>query len=628
MSTDSLRRTSAVVAATLLAAAASAGEPGWRIVGGATAFRWLTDGTHGHTADCREPQCDVADWRRANLDNAIGWRLGGERGLATFGRLDLLAGGELDTIFSEYNQSQRNFTLGALLVAGGVAVDLGGVRPLLRAGVGGASSNDGRSGLATFLEAGFDITLSTDTALRVAARRAALAGPRLDEVSLQLVMNPAGWPGTSGWDVGWALGGSWPGGAVGDNLNLTRAPLWRLGAYRNVGRLGDRIGLQLGATSDESRLYSPLDGVPGNQRGRWVVDLGARWDRIFAKERRWRWRLGAGAKVAGWRDAGRLLVASDGTAVHGASELGVVAGGGTDVRLAEGLRLTADLEQVYWPGIRLGEARLLVGLEASGGERVAAPASTPAEPASGSGGQPGFGKRLLADLEDLASRPAHLDARDWRNLGLSALAIGGAMALDDEIRTSVQRHRSARGDDAARTFRPIANLTGPALLLGGLWTGGVLAGNATLAAIGRDGVEASLLSVVLATPALKKAVGRARPDEGLGSTTFEPFSSFQSFPSGEATQAFTIAAVVAAHSENPWVEGIAWGTAGLVCLERIYLDRHWASDVVAGALIGTGIGHWVAHRHARAAAGEGTAAWIVMPVVGQGAVGVAGSLSF
>jgi membrane-associated phospholipid phosphatase len=242
--------------------------------------------------------------------------------------------------------------------------------------------------------------------------------------------------------------------------------------------------------------------------------------------------------------------------------------------------------------------------------------------------EPRYGKRLWVDLKALVARPAHLDGRDWRNLGIAALAVGGTMVFDEEIRDFVQGYRSEEGDDAAETLRPLGNRTGPALLLGGLWVAGALADEPSLVAIGKDGVEASLFSVVLITPVMKKLVGRARPDEELGPTHFEPFSEFQSFPSGEATQAFTIAAVIAAHTENPWVEGVSWGLAGLIGLERLYLDRHWASDVVAGALIGAGVGSWVARRQMRAESAPGGVAWVVVPAVGRGSYGVFGSVSF
>ncbi len=240
----------------------------------------------------------------------------------------------------------------------------------------------------------------------------------------------------------------------------------------------------------------------------------------------------------------------------------------------------------------------------------------------------GYGKRLWADLKALAARPAHLDGRDWRTLGVAALAVGGTMAFDEEIRDFVQGYRSEEGDDAAETLRPLGHRVGPALLLAGLWVGGALADEPSLVAIGKDGVEATLFSTVLITPVLKKVVGRARPDEELGPTHFDPFSDDQSFPSGEAAQAFTIAAVIAAHTEKPWVEGVSWGLAGLIGVERLYLDRHWASDLVAGALIGVGVGSWVAKRQMRREASPAGVAWVVLPTVGRGSYGVYGSILF
>lgn len=238
--------------------------------------------------------------------------------------------------------------------------------------------------------------------------------------------------------------------------------------------------------------------------------------------------------------------------------------------------------------------------------------------------QPKYCKRLLLDLKGLAVRPAHFEGKDWGKVGLALLAIGGTMALDEPIRDEIQRHRNPGADDAAETLRPLGHRIGPALLLGGLWVAGELAHRPELTAIGKDGVEASLFTQVLIVPVLKKAVGRARPDEELGAFELDPFSEFQSFPSGEATQAFTIAAVIAEHSGNGWVEGTAWGLAGLIGLERLYLDRHWASDVVAGALIGTAVGRWVARRNG---AGK-PIAWIVVPAVSHDGLAVFGTLSF
>jgi opacity protein-like surface antigen len=335
----------------------------WRVVGGGFAHRWLTDGEHGHTQACREAACDDADWERGNLDNAIGFRLAGERDVAQTGALRLVAGGELDVLLTEYNSSQRDLALGALTAVGGVDVDLGAVTPLLRAGAGGVAGG-GRSGFAWFVEGGLDVRLSPGAALRVTARRGDWAGPRTEDLSLLLAARPDGSSGATPWSVGWVWGASWPGSLAGEDLELQRAPRWRLAAQRGLGSHGDRVGVLLGATSHESELYSDLGGVAGNQRGKWVIDLAARWERVLRGGDGWRWRLGAGAAAGGWSDEGNQLLVDDvGEGVDAGLELAATAHAAIDVNLSPALALTLEAEQAYWPGIELGEARLLIGLE-------------------------------------------------------------------------------------------------------------------------------------------------------------------------------------------------------------------------------------------------------------------------
>jgi membrane-associated phospholipid phosphatase len=232
---------------------------------------------------------------------------------------------------------------------------------------------------------------------------------------------------------------------------------------------------------------------------------------------------------------------------------------------------------------------------------------------------PSYPRRILVDLGDLVTGPARLDGAGWRRFGLGLAAVGVAAALDDSARTAVQDHRSAGTDRFARAVRPLGQL-GAVALVGGAWIAGRASDHATLAAVGKDGVEASLLAAGLLAPVLERVSGRARPDTGEGPRSFHPFSGNISFPSDEVTEAFTVAAVVSAHATRPWVKGIAWSAAGLVGWERMNFDRHWLSDTVAGALVGAGVGEWVVHRHRepRAAdAGPGLT-WTVAPL-GRGA---------
>jgi len=234
-------------------------------------------------------------------------------------------------------------------------------------------------------------------------------------------------------------------------------------------------------------------------------------------------------------------------------------------------------------------------------QREAAPPSgAPAEPShvlpATPAKLPALPLRLGKDITALAVAPLKWDGSDWQRLSLGVLAVGAVSIFDDEIMRYSQDHRSQGELKVSERVRFLANGEGLALL-GITWIAGHGLDRPKLVAVAEDGLEASIISAGVITPALKMLVGRARPRQGLGSHSFGGFDSYDSFPSGESSQAFAIASVVAAHTESPWVKTVAWGLAGLTCLHRINHDGHWASDVVAGALIGASVGRWVVHRN-------------------------------
>jgi membrane-associated phospholipid phosphatase len=88
-----------------------------------------------------------------------------------------------------------------------------------------------------------------------------------------------------------------------------------------------------------------------------------------------------------------------------------------------------------------------------------------------------------------------------------------------------------------------------------------------------------LLLDIIAVTALKSMVGRTRPD---GSDT-------RSFPSGHTSGAFTISTILS--RRHGWKVGIpAFGLATFTAIARMEDNRHYFSDVVAGAAIGIAVG--------------------------------------
>ena len=237
-----------------------------------------------------------------------------------------------------------------------------------------------------------------------------------------------------------------------------------------------------------------------------------------------------------------------------------------------------------------------------------------------------FPGQVGRDFVHLVTRPFSFDGHDWTRLALGTATVGAVALLDDRVHASVQAHRTPGSNAFARRVRPIGTWGGVAVMSVTLAVG-ELFHEPELAATGLDGIEASLFTGVIVAPALKKITGRERPNAGEGPSDFGFFSTDQSFPSGEVTMAFTNAAVISQHTDSVALRSIAWGLASLVGWERIQLDAHWASDVVAGALIGSAVGSWVAAIHKPDETRSHTTV-SVLPLVGPRTLGVTASISW
>lgn len=231
-------------------------------------------------------------------------------------------------------------------------------------------------------------------------------------------------------------------------------------------------------------------------------------------------------------------------------------------------------------------------------------------------------KLLIVDIREVIRSPEHWHRGDWALFGAEVAAIIGVGAVDESLQRDVRRPKSSFADTLAKDFRTFGNY-GSFEVLGGFYLGGLLAHDKRAQETTLDGLFASGIAGGLVTPLLKLAIGRNRPNANKGAYDFHPFSLKVSFPSGEATQAFAVAAVISTQYPDPWVEALSYTTAAITAWGRIRQNGHWASDSLAGALIGFHIGRTVVHINQRLRARLAFA-----PLIGPGVHGGAVTASF
>ncbi|MFL5312200.1 MAG: phosphatase PAP2 family protein [Myxococcales bacterium] len=189
----------------------------------------------------------------------------------------------------------------------------------------------------------------------------------------------------------------------------------------------------------------------------------------------------------------------------------------------------------------------------------------------------------------------------------------GPVLFDDGARNAL-RASSAQGRSRAGTVSDLAYLLAayPLVVDAGLVTRlGHGKADAALQLALID-VEAIALTALLTT-SMQRSVGRARPftrtcgSNPLGDPDCSASGNTRnsSFISGHASIAFTAASAMCVQhsrlslyaSANAAVCPVALGIAATTSLLRVVADRHWASDVIAGAIVGSAVGAVVSSVH-------------------------------
>ena len=168
------------------------------------------------------------------------------------------------------------------------------------------------------------------------------------------------------------------------------------------------------------------------------------------------------------------------------------------------------------------------------------------------------------------------------------------------------------------------------------YAAGRLAHSSTIADVAAHTGESVVLTSVI-SQIIRGPLGRARPSVspddqyhfqfGKGFTHFDN----RAFPSLHSATAFAAASALVGeiHERDPnasWFAApILYAAAAVPGLTRMYLDQHWASDVVAGAFVGTLLGSRVvhyAHTHKRTKLDRILLGTTVVPTAHGAAVGL------
>jgi membrane-associated phospholipid phosphatase len=190
--------------------------------------------------------------------------------------------------------------------------------------------------------------------------------------------------------------------------------------------------------------------------------------------------------------------------------------------------------------------------------------------------------------------PLQFDSHDYILAGIIIGTTAFSFTLDNPVRNSVENFHSKPLDNIMFVGDQFGNGRYGMALGGLLYFSGHILKEKELRTTGLMLAEAILLNGFI-TQSLKMIIGRSRPykEEGHNEIDFPAFelnNDNQSLPSGHASTAFAIATVLSNRVDNPYFSTFIYSLAALTAYQRLYNDRHWISDTVLGAALGTVIG--------------------------------------
>jgi membrane-associated phospholipid phosphatase len=173
----------------------------------------------------------------------------------------------------------------------------------------------------------------------------------------------------------------------------------------------------------------------------------------------------------------------------------------------------------------------------------------------------------------------------WWHGAIAAGGVSALMLLDRPVQHFAQHNSGPGADHVAAVVRHFGQPEVYGTITVGLLATGLAAHKPGITRAG--GRLMTTLLLAGATSSIGKfALGRPRPDQSMDLDGFVPFSGQAAMPSGHTTMAFALATSLTDEIHRPWATVGLYTVATGVGWSRINDNRHWLSDVVAGALVG------------------------------------------
>ncbi|MBI4563853.1 MAG: phosphatase PAP2 family protein [Planctomycetes bacterium] len=213
-----------------------------------------------------------------------------------------------------------------------------------------------------------------------------------------------------------------------------------------------------------------------------------------------------------------------------------------------------------------------------------------------------LGRTAALDVAYLGTAPLRINGDGLSAFALGVGLVGAVTFVDEQIRHFVQGRRGETLNDVAAATDHLGDGNMPWIVGGSLTALGLLSQDGKLRRTGLEVME-NFLIVKNVTTTLKHLFGRRRPWTTDDSSRWKfrggRDEESRSFPSSRAATVFSVAVIIAEEFPGTVWAAAAYGLAGVVAFDRIVLNFHWTSDVVASALISMAVGKALVWLHAQ-----------------------------